>query len=48
MLADPVEAVPGEPLKVLAEAEHERWIQSKFDGIWAYATVTNEAKKLHK
>jgi hypothetical protein len=38
---------PGEPLEILAEAEHERWMQSKFDDGWKYATVTNKAKRLH-
>jgi RyR domain len=38
---------PGKPLELLAEAEHERWMQSKLDDGWKYAAVTNKAKKLH-
>ena len=39
---------PGEPLEILAEAEHERWMQSKLDDGWVYAPETDKAKKLHK
>ena len=39
---------PGESLEFLAEAEHERWMQSKLDDGWEYGAVTNKAKKLHK
>ena len=39
---------PGQPLETLAEAEHERWMQSKFDVGWAYAPETDKAKKLHQ
>jgi hypothetical protein len=39
---------PGEPLKVPAEEEHERWMQSKLDDGWTYAPETDRAKKLHK
>ena len=35
-------------LEMLAEAEHERWMQSKLDEGWAYAPKTDRAKKLHK
>jgi hypothetical protein len=38
---------PGKPLETLAEAEHERWMQSKLDDGWTYAPKTNKAKKLH-
>ena len=39
---------PGEPLEILAEAEHERWMQSKLDDGWTYAPETDKSKKLHK
>jgi hypothetical protein len=39
---------PGDPLEVLAEAEHERYVQSKLADGWAYAPKTDRAKKLHK
>ena len=39
---------PGKPLEVLAEAEHKRWMQSKLDDGWIYASETDKAKKLHK
>jgi len=39
---------PGEPLEILAEAEHERWMQSKLDNGWVYAHKTDKARKLHK
>ena len=39
---------PGKPLEVLAEAEHERWMQSKLDDGWTYAPETDMAKKVHK
>jgi hypothetical protein len=38
---------PGEPLEILAEAEHERWMQSKRDDGWAYAPQTDKVKRLH-
>jgi len=38
---------PGDDLERLAEAEHERWCQSKLDDGWLHATVTDKAKKLH-
>jgi hypothetical protein len=39
---------PGDPLEVLAEAEHDRYVQSKLADGWAYAPKTDRAKKLHK
>jgi len=39
---------PGHPLEILAETEHKRWMQSKFDDGWEYAPETDRAKKLHK
>jgi hypothetical protein len=39
---------PGKPLELLAEAEHKRWMQSKFDDGWKYGPKTNRAKKLHQ
>jgi hypothetical protein len=38
---------PGEALEVLAEAEHERWIQSRLDDGWLYAPETDKARKRH-
>jgi hypothetical protein len=35
-------------LEILAEAEHNRWMQSKFEDGWAYASESDRAKKLHK
>ena len=34
-------------MEFLAEAEHERWMQSKLDDGWTYAPKTDKAKKLH-
>jgi len=39
---------PGEPLEKLAEAEHIRWMQSKLDAGWSYASFTDNAKKMNK
>jgi hypothetical protein len=39
---------PGASLEELAEAEHVRWMQSKFDEGYAYAPETDKAKKLNK
>ncbi len=39
---------PGEPLEELAQAEHERWMQSMLEDGWAYAPKTDREKKLHK
>ena len=39
---------PGAPLEILAEAEHVRWMNSFLERSWAYAPVTDEAKKLHQ
>ena len=36
---------PGELLEVLAEAEHERWMQSKLDAGWTYGAKTNNERK---
>ncbi len=38
---------PGEPMETLAKAEHERWMQSKLDDGWVYASETDAAKKIH-
>jgi hypothetical protein len=38
---------PGEPLEILAETEHERWMQSKLVEGWKYASKTDKAKKMH-
>jgi RyR domain len=38
---------PGEYLEILAEAEHQRWMQSKREDGWTYASETNKAKKQH-
>ncbi len=38
---------PGEPLEILAEAEHERWMRSSLENGWVFAPETNRAKKLH-
>jgi hypothetical protein len=45
---DPPFNFPGELLEVLAEAEHERWMQSKLDNGWEYAPATDKTKKLLK
>jgi hypothetical protein len=39
---------PGEPLEILAEAEHARWVQSKLEDGWVYADKTDKARKLHQ
>ncbi len=39
---------PGKPLELLAEAEHERWMLSKLDDGWTFASKTDKTKKLHK
>jgi hypothetical protein len=39
---------PDESLEELAEAEHERFVRSKLEDGWAYASETDRAKKLHK
>ncbi|MCJ7626170.1 MAG: RyR domain-containing protein, partial [Anaerolineaceae bacterium] len=39
---------PGEPLEILAEVEHIRWMQSKLNAGWRYASQTDNAKKLNK
>ena len=39
---------PGDDLERLAEAEHERWMQSKLDDGWTYASETDKANRLHK
>ena len=39
---------PGQPLQVLALAEHARWMQAKLDDGWTYADETDKEKKLHK
>ncbi|MCX6053898.1 MAG: RyR domain-containing protein [Chloroflexi bacterium] len=39
---------PGEPLEKLAEIEHERWMQSKLDAGWQYASRTDNAKKVNQ
>ena len=39
---------PAEPLELLAEAEHERWMQAKLEDGWEYCPETDKAKKLHK
>jgi hypothetical protein len=39
---------PGEPLEILSEAEHERWMRSKLEDGWKHAAVTDKEKKLHK
>ena len=36
---------PGDALEILAEAEHERWMQSKLDDGWIYGAKTDRAKK---
>jgi len=36
---------PGEPLRRLAELEHERWMQDKLANGWTYAPVTDKDKK---
>jgi len=35
-------------LEILAEMEHERWMQQKLRDDWQYAEETAKAKKLHK
>ena len=39
---------PGEPLELLAEAEHKRWMQSKLEAGWIYAPQTDNYHKLNK
>jgi len=39
---------PAEALEMLAEAEHERWRQSKLDDGWAYGATTDKARKLNE
>ena len=39
---------PGEALEILAEVEHKRWMQSKLDAGWRYASQTDNTKKLNK
>ncbi|HVM72678.1 MAG TPA: RyR domain-containing protein [Anaerolineales bacterium] len=39
---------PEGSLEELAEAEHERWMQSLFDDGWAYAPITDEPNKKHE
>ncbi len=36
---------PGKSLEILAQVEHERWMQSKVDAGWAYAPETDKTKK---
>ncbi|MGD0879035.1 MAG: RyR domain-containing protein [Anaerolineales bacterium] len=38
---------PGEPLEMLAETEHERWMQFKLVEGWKYASKTDNVKKMH-
>ena len=38
---------PGEHLEILAEAEHERWMQSMLDEGWTYGPELDEVKKQH-
>jgi hypothetical protein len=45
---EPAFNFPGDPLEILAEAEHERWMQSRLDDGWTYAPETDKTKKLHK
>ena len=45
---EPPFSFPGHPLEILAEAEHERWMQSKLDDGWTYAPRTDRAKKLNQ
>ncbi len=35
-------------IEQLAEMEHERWMQQKFNSGWKYAQKTNKSKKQHK
>jgi hypothetical protein len=44
---EPPFSFPGKPLEELAEAEHERWMQSKLDDGWTYTPETDKTKKLH-
>jgi hypothetical protein len=39
---------PGKPLEQLAEAEHKRWMKSKFEDGWKFASRTVSSRKLHR
>jgi hypothetical protein len=39
---------PGKDLDLLAELEHERWMNDKFAAGWQYAPQTNKEEKLHQ
>jgi len=45
---EPAFEFPGDHLEVLARAEHERWMHSKFDDDWKPAPETDKPRKLHK
>lgn len=38
---------PGDPLEMLAEAEHERWMQAKLADGWTFSPKTNREQKLN-
>jgi hypothetical protein len=39
---------PGEELDLLAESEHDRWMQAKLQAGWRHAPQTDKSKKLHQ
>ena len=39
---------PGSDLEMLAEVEHERWVQSKLEDDWTPGPKTDKANKVHK
>ena len=39
---------PGDDLEILAQLEHERWMNAKLSAGWQVATKTDKAKKLHR
>lgn len=44
---EPAFEFPGAHLETLAEMEHERWMDKKFEAGWKYASTTDKKKHLH-
>jgi hypothetical protein len=44
---EPAFDFPGKDLEILAELEHQRWLQEKETAGWQYAPETRETEKLH-
>jgi hypothetical protein len=44
---EPPFSFPGSHLELLAQREHERWLQAKLEAGWRYAPQTDKSQKLH-